>query len=248
MVIQGVSEWHKGEDQSRRRIRDLEIKFHPACTSWCTHICFLQNLSQFIIMDHLLHISLFDLASLNGHKVCRRLVDAFGSEVGHGVSRVINLRWWRSPCTLRTRVRIPCVGNLTELQSWISHLRINTESTVRSHFVWGMRFRRSHIIQGNFSNRNTFALFQISHKVRPHCMLKVGFSDFMIMTAVDIGCPQLRWWDQHTLQEDRTDQAWPNPWWWWWWLSRWCTHVPVIERVYLIFIVFQCSELHKINF
>jgi hypothetical protein len=46
-----------------------------------------------------------------------------------------------------------------------------------------------------------------AHKVRPHCILKMGFSEFLLTAAVDIGCQQLRWWDEHTLQEDRTDQA-----------------------------------------
>jgi hypothetical protein len=27
----------------------------------------------------------------------------------------------------------------------------------------------------------------------------------------NVGCPQLRWWDQDTLQEDGTDHVWSNP-------------------------------------
>jgi hypothetical protein len=29
--------------------------------------------------------------------------------------------------------------------------------------------------------------------------------------------PQLRWRDQHTLQEEKADQTGPDPWRWWWW-------------------------------
>jgi hypothetical protein len=36
---------------------------------------------------------------------------------------------------------------------------------------------------------------------------------------INIGRPQLRRKDRHTLQEDGAGHAWPNPWWWWRW--RW---------------------------
>jgi hypothetical protein len=37
------------------------------------------------------------------------------------------------------------------------------------------------------------------------------------MRQRNMGRPQLRWMDQYTVQEDGTDEAWPNPRTLWWW-------------------------------
>jgi hypothetical protein len=63
-----------------------------------------------------------------------------------------------------------------------------------------------------------------------------------------IGCPQLRWRDQHTLQEDGTDHVWPNPWRWWWKIFS-IKNVRTRLSIYNVTFLFKfmLNRIHGVN-